>query len=111
MSALAALGTAIAGYYKVLKKRLDKVDKMHSHMYGDEEKKGSVTRLRELEETVEDLEGSDLDINAIILQQQKAIKEALKPIYLQLEKKADQQLFDVQLQHIMEAIERIGRGT
>lgn len=113
LSALAALVTLVTSYYTKMKKYFVKTIKMYLYIYGDEEKKGAVRRLREAEAAILSLQAHDrqeLDINEIILEQQKLIKEALKPIYIQLEKKADKELFEVQLAHILEAIERIGRG-
>lgn len=113
LSALAALLTCLVGFQAKIKKHIKKTEKIHDYLYGDEDKKGAITRLRELEILVKgmaDKDPGDLDLSTIILAQQKAIKEALIPIYKQLDKKADQELFNIQIEHLMEAIERIGRG-
>ncbi len=113
-SALAALITILTTYYAKLKKSFQRIDGVYSYLYGDHEKKGAITRLRELEGKVKDLEGvparEAIDLNVITIKQQEAIKEALKPIFNIIEKKADKELVNIQLSHVMEAIERIGRG-
>lgn len=111
MTALAALATFLTTYHTKIKKHIKRSDKDHEYLHGDADKKGLIRRLREVEAAVDDLDTDDLDLNTIILAQQAAIKEALIPVYKQLDKKADQELFKIQVEHLMEAIERIGRGN
>jgi len=118
LSAIATLITLITTYVAKFKKYVSMVTKVHLHVYGDEDKKGSATRLRELEATVDNLKTKiehaigqnpleGLDAEAV-LQIQATVKDALKPIWLDLERKVNKEILDLQIKHIMEAIARIG---
>ena len=101
--------------------------KIEEHLYGDAVKDGVLKRVQKLEETCVDTKEFTERVRAVekqsedcekeltdfqknyITQQQEAITKALAPLWKRLEKKADKEMLEVQVAHLLERLTALGR--
>ena len=95
---------------------------MERHLNGDEEKDGLIRRMNtvqaelkgysDLVKRVDAAEGkvdnTVENLTEVQLRLQENITTAMQPLWKVLEKKADKELLQVQVKHLMDAITRIG---
>jgi len=118
---------------KAIEVQLDDYDEVlgvlraiEKHVNGDEEKDGLVRRVNamsnlatetnslhtQIEAVQSQANATEMDLTAlqrdVIKEQQAVIVAALAPVWKVLEKKADKELLEVQVKHLMDAITRLG---
>ena len=90
----------------------DRLSKLEKYFSGDMEYEGILKRLKALETSAgnKDLhEHKLLALQATLVAKiQQEVKDAIEPVYDALDKKADKELLELKIAHIMDAIERIG---
>jgi len=90
----------------------DRIAKLEKYFSGDLETEGLLKRVKLLEgnsATKETQEHKLLALQAAIVAKiHQDLKDATEPLYDVLEKKADKELLELKIAHIMDAIERIG---
>lgn len=90
----------------------DRVAKLEKYFAGDVEHEGLLKRVKLLENssTTKDTQEHKLLAlqSAIIERLHQDVIKATEPLYEALDKKADKELLELKIAHIMDAIERIG---